>query len=174
VDEVAPAFAPLTQAAMRALDADGVDPAARRFERAATLRYRGQSFELTVPLGRAGAANAPADLVAAFHAAHQARYGYALDREVELVTLRLRAVGKTAPVPLPRDPSDGGAPELGRVRLRLDGTDHDAPLLSRSRLLPGVTIRGPALVVEYSSTTLLPADAHAEVLASGVLSIILD
>ena len=174
VAEVAPSFAPLTQAAMGALDAGGVDPAARRFERAATLRYRGQSFDLTVPLGRAGDAGAPADLVAAFHAAHRARYGYALDREVELVSLRLRAVGRSAPVPLPREASDGGAPELGRVRLRWDGVDHDAPLLSRARLLPGVTLRGPALLAEYSATTLLPADARAEVLPSGVLSIILD
>jgi N-methylhydantoinase A len=47
----------------------------------ADLRYTGQSFELTVPLGPA--------LAERFHAAHEARYGYA-DRalQIELVAVR--------------------------------------------------------------------------------------
>ena len=47
----------------------------------ADLRYRGQSFELTVPLG--------GDLAEAFHRAHEERYGFAeRDRELELVSVR--------------------------------------------------------------------------------------
>ena len=47
----------------------------------ADLRYRGQSFELTVPLGH--------DLAERFHAAHEERYGYAdRARPIELVALR--------------------------------------------------------------------------------------
>ncbi len=47
----------------------------------ADLRYTGQSFELTVPLG--------ADVAAAFHRAHEDRYGYSdRERPVELVALR--------------------------------------------------------------------------------------
>ena len=142
--DVASAFLPLTQAAARALDGDGVDPAARRLERTATLRYRGQSFELAVPLKRADG-SAVEDLVAAFHAAHRARYGYALDRDVELATLRLRAVGTVAPLPPPMEPRDAGPVEIGRAALVLDRRTHDAPLLLRRRLVPGVTIAGPAL-----------------------------
>jgi N-methylhydantoinase A len=169
--DVAAAFLPLTQAAARALDGDGVDAAARRLERAATLRYRGQSFELTVPLRRADG-SVPDDLVAAFHEAHRARYGYALvDREVELATLRLRAVGKVAPLPPPAEPRDAGAPEIARAALWLDGRVHDAPVLLRRRLVPGVTVAGPALLAEYSATTLLPEGSRAEVLPSGALSI---
>ena len=170
--DVAAQFLPLTQAAARALDGDGVDAAARRLERAATLRYRGQSFELTVPLKRADG-GAVEDLVAAFHEAHRERYGYALDRDVELATLRLRAVGKVAPLPPPVEPRDAGPVEIGRAALRIDGRQHDAPLVLRRRLLPGVSISGPALVAEYSSTTLLPPGARADVLPSGALSITL-
>jgi N-methylhydantoinase A len=48
----------------------------------ADLRYRGQSFELTVPLGGG-------DVAAAFHRAHEERYGYAdPGRELELVAVR--------------------------------------------------------------------------------------
>jgi N-methylhydantoinase A len=51
----------------------------------ADLRYRGQSFELTVPL--------TPDLEAAFHRAHEERYGYAdTEREVELVAVRTAEV----------------------------------------------------------------------------------
>src|SRR6266852_2410994 len=51
----------------------------------ADLRYRGQSFELTVPLQR--------DLAAAFHRAHEERYGHAdAERELELVAVRTAEV----------------------------------------------------------------------------------
>jgi N-methylhydantoinase A/oxoprolinase/acetone carboxylase beta subunit len=51
----------------------------------ADLRYKGQSFELTVPLGP--------DLEARFHAAHAERYGYAdRSRGVELVAVRTAEV----------------------------------------------------------------------------------
>ena len=47
----------------------------------ADLRYRGQSFELTVPLG--------GDLAETFHRAHEERYGYAdRGRPLELVAVR--------------------------------------------------------------------------------------
>ena len=169
--ELAASFLPLTQAATRALDADLVEPSARRLERAATLRYRGQSFELTLPL-KAADGTVPDDLVAAFDEAHRARYGYALRRDVELVTLRLRAVGKAAPLSPPLETADAGAAEIARTALRLDGVSHDAPVLLRRRLRAGVTLEGPALIAEYSSTTLLPPRARAEVLPSGALSIV--
>jgi N-methylhydantoinase A len=168
--ELAPSFLPLTAAAMRALDRDGVAAAARRFARAATLRYHGQSFALTVALERG-----VDDVVAAFHEAHRARYGYALaDRPVELVTLRLRARGQTSAPPPPVEPADAGAAEVARTLLIADGVAHDAPVLLRRRLRPGVSVRGPALVAEYSATTLLPADARADVLPTGALAITLD
>jgi N-methylhydantoinase A len=59
----------------------------------ADLRYRGQSFELTVPLQR--------DLATAFHRAHEERYGYAdPDREIELVAVRTAEVTPGADVTL--------------------------------------------------------------------------
>jgi N-methylhydantoinase A/oxoprolinase/acetone carboxylase beta subunit len=60
----------------------------------ADLRYRGQSFELTVPL-------AP-DLPAAFHRAHEERYGYAdPSREIELVAVRTAEVTRGPDLELP-------------------------------------------------------------------------
>jgi N-methylhydantoinase A len=77
----------------------------------ADLRYRGQSFELTVPLEQ--------DLAGAFHRAHEERYGYAdPEREIELVAVRTAEVRPGPPLELP------GAEPLraeGPTRLDLDG-----------------------------------------------------
>jgi N-methylhydantoinase A len=72
------------------LDEAGELPA----EGEADVRYRGQSFELTVPLA--------SDLAAAFHRAHEARYGYAdPEREIELVAVRTADVHPGPPLELP-------------------------------------------------------------------------
>jgi N-methylhydantoinase A len=61
----------------------------------ADLRYRGQSFELTIPLG--------SQLAARFHRAHEDRYGYAdPSREIELVAVRRADVRPAPPLALPR------------------------------------------------------------------------
>jgi N-methylhydantoinase A len=58
------------------------------------LRYRGQSFELTVPVED--------DLAWAFHRAHEERYGYAdTEREIELVAVRTAEVRRGPVVELP-------------------------------------------------------------------------
>ena len=78
----------------------------------ADLRYRGQSFELTVPLG--------GDLAEAFHRAHEARYGYAdRSQEIELVAVRTAQVRPGPALELP-----GGPPERlsGPALLALDGS----------------------------------------------------
>jgi N-methylhydantoinase A len=60
----------------------------------AELRYRGQSFELTVPL--------QPRLAEAFHRAHEARYGYADHaRQIELVAVRTADVRSAPPFELP-------------------------------------------------------------------------
>jgi N-methylhydantoinase A len=80
----------------------------------ANLRYRGQSFELTVPLGD--------ELADRFHRAHEERYGYAdRDREVELVAVRTAEV-----VPGPKlelEPSSGEPERVsGPSLVELDGS----------------------------------------------------
>ena len=72
----------------------------------ADLRYRGQSFELTVPLGD--------DLAERFHGAHEERYGYAdRGREVELVAVRTAEVVPGPELELPSgEPARASGPEL--------------------------------------------------------------
>jgi N-methylhydantoinase A len=77
----------------------------------ADLRYVGQSFELTVPLG--------GDLAEEFHAAHEERYGYAdRARQLELVAVRTAEVRPGPEVILPPgEPLEVAGPNV----LELDG-----------------------------------------------------
>jgi N-methylhydantoinase A len=78
----------------------------------ADLRYVGQSFELTVPLG--------ADVDDAFHRAHEDRYGYAdRDRPLELVAVRTAEVRRGPELVLPAsEPLEVEGPTL----VELDGS----------------------------------------------------
>jgi N-methylhydantoinase A len=84
----------------------------------ADLRYAGQSFELTVPLG--------SDVAEAFHRAHEERYGYAdRRRTVELVAVRTADV-KPGPE---LEPSSSARQQVsGPAVLELDGSTCWLPL----------------------------------------------
>jgi N-methylhydantoinase A/oxoprolinase/acetone carboxylase beta subunit len=78
----------------------------------ADLRYRGQSFELTVPLG--------GDLAEAFHRAHEERYGFTeRDRELELVAVRTEDV---TPAPELDLRTDKHRAATGPALLELEGS----------------------------------------------------
>jgi N-methylhydantoinase A len=78
----------------------------------ADLRYRGQSFELTVPLGDG--------LAERFHRAHEERYGNAdREREVELVAVRTADVAPGPELRLPDGEPDGAS---GPALVELDGS----------------------------------------------------
>ena len=85
-------FSALEAEASRRLAKENIAADRMRFERVATLRYRGQSFELAVSAkdSAPSSSSASSQLSAAFERAHRVRYGYTLDAPVELVTLRVR------------------------------------------------------------------------------------
>jgi N-methylhydantoinase A len=141
----------------------GFAPADVVFEHALDLRYRGQSFELRVPEGP--------DPAEAFQRAHERLYGYRLNgREIELVCLRTRALvpaarGRTTTVRARKLPAG-----LVRARRRVVfDRAHATPLLHRADLAPGHRVEGPALIEEYSGTTLVPPGFRATVVAGGHL-----
>jgi N-methylhydantoinase A len=119
-----------------------------RLERFADLRYEGQSYELTVPWRSANPA-------AAFHELHKRTYGYRHpDRAVEAVTLRVRARLRVA------KPRLAGAPERepgppGVRRVHAAGKWVRALEYRRAQVGSSWT-SGPALVLDYGSTTLVP------------------
>ncbi len=134
-------------------------------EAALDLRYRGQSYELTVPLSLPPT---KAQALEDFHAAHRQRYGYAMPTEaVEVVTVRVRGIGPVPRPALPRAPreTDDATPALlglQPVWFRPDGPTA-TPAYDRSRLRPGNRLRGPAIVFQYDTTVLVHPGWEAEV-----------
>lgn len=140
-------------------------------ERFADIRYAGQSYELTVPW-RAQ------DPARAFHCEHSRVYGYAdPGRAIEIVTVRLRA--KVA-VEKPRLVSERPRRRSGSVRpstrrVHSAGAWRATPVYRRADL-PGNArgLRGPALVIDYGSTTLIPPGYSVSLDRSGTLKIVGD
>ncbi|MEM9799747.1 MAG: hydantoinase/oxoprolinase family protein [Planctomycetota bacterium] len=158
-------FEALCSEAREALGDEAVEGSDVVFETSLAMRYRGQSYELALPDGPAPEA--------AFHAAHEARFGWQLaGHEVQIVHLRARATRimsddlarDRAQVPTPHPARSVGTREVvlpdGRARVAA---------FERSLLAPGNVVEGPAIVDEYSGTTYVPPGVSAQVLADGAL-----
>lgn len=158
--ELALLFSPLEARAKADLAAEGFTPGRMLLERQLDMRYKGQSHELPVRF--------VADPFQAFHARHEATYGYAdPTREVEVVTVRLRARGVTdKPTLIPAARLTERVPDaarLGQRPLSWQGRAVSAMWYDRERLLPGNRFDGPALVAEPSATIFVPPGAAAVV-----------
>ena len=130
------------------------------------MRYPGQSYEVAVPAGEAG----KGELARRFHEAHGRLYGHtAEDESMEIVNYRARCTGRLPKMTFAAAPSadDPARPESRRSAL-FPGSDApvEAPVYRRADLAPGFRIPGPAIVEEYTSTTVvypsfeLSVDAH--------------
>ncbi len=146
-------FAPLAALAREGMAAEGFDAGAIELRRALDMRYTGQSHELTIPY-------AGDDPIAAFHAAHAARYGYARpEAAVEIVTLRLTAVAPVAPPPLPRREAGGPDPSAaltGRRPVWFAGGPRETAFYDRDQLRPGNFLPAPGVLDQYDTTTFIP------------------
>lgn len=129
---------------------------ALHYKRSLDLRYRGQGYELNVP--------ATGDVIARFHEQHQLRYGYHhAGRQIELVTLRLRVSLRTPPPklarPSPPRPTTSTARRpaaVGRAPVYFQEKAVTTPVFERGDLVADHILRGPAVITEYSATTVIP------------------
>jgi N-methylhydantoinase A len=150
-------FAELEDRAEAELAAEGIEAGERDLSRWLDVRYRGQSYVLSIPSGRLE----PAEVAAAFGAAHRQRYGYASeDAPCEIVNIRLRALGRVPQPRLPHaePPAAPPAPPspAAAQRLYADGRWLDCPVYERAVLRPGHALSGPALVTQTDTTTWIP------------------
>jgi N-methylhydantoinase A len=154
-------FARLEERARADLHAEGFAPDRIVMSRLVDVRYAGQAFELSLPFTR--------EVIADFHRAHERRYGYADPaRPIELVTLRVRACGITTK-PIIRPKARRSTPIEPLARRPVCFREGDAPVARetpfywREALAPGATIVGPAVVLEYSATTVVLPGWRADV-----------
>ena len=166
-------FAQLESEADQVLAAQSVPPGNRVLLRRLDLRYNGQEHTLSVELR---AADDTDSVIDRFHRRHVERYGHSLTEEVQILTARVRAIGRL------ERPSAllGGsqAADAGAVKSRV-GERHafdfatrksrPFPIYERSLLEAGVEIDGPAIIREPTSVTIIHGDQSAVPDGSGNL-----
>ncbi|HEU5410291.1 MAG TPA: hydantoinase/oxoprolinase family protein [Candidatus Acidoferrales bacterium] len=152
----------------RALDDlrdEGFSGSQIKIEHLLDMRYIGQAYELTVP--------ASGKFSAAFHQAHAKRYGYSdATRPVEIVNVRARAIGITPKPTLPkieRRTANARAALVGNRKVYFGGRLLATRIYDRARLRAGNRLQGPAIITEYSATTVLLPGWRARVDAYGNL-----
>jgi N-methylhydantoinase A len=157
-DDLDEEFARLRRTAERDLKGEGWLEKTRH-SLSVDVRFRGQGYEINVPYTRR--------LVKTFQRQHRQRYGYSYaDREIEVVTLRLRSsvkssqsrfagtrAGRIFAETQKRNASDS---LQNRVSIILDGKRASAAMYDRELLPAGKKFSGPAIVAEFSGTTLVP------------------
>jgi N-methylhydantoinase A len=162
VDALVDNLAGLERQALAWLEDERVPPAERDLVRTADLRYKGQSFEVTVRLPRGGPEGLR-ELPALFHARHRAVYGFADESAaVELINLRVQAVGSVRKpdrlAPRELGGSQSARRSVSRRTITLDGVSLVANVHRRDDLPVGAVVDGPAIVVQYDSTVVVPPD----------------
>jgi N-methylhydantoinase A len=162
--EMSATFAGFEEAAQRSLSGEREQWQSVSLVRTCDLRYKGQSHELQVVIPPGPLRIAELERTRAlFEEAHMRAYGYvAADDPIELVNLRLTAVGKLPPLPrktVERGSGDPAGALKGRrpLWLREAGETREAPVYDRYTLRAGDVLAGPAIVEEMdSSTVVLP------------------
>ncbi len=138
--------------------------------RRAGMRYRGQSYEVAVPVPSLRGPQDLTDLIRRFHHAHQRRYGHMAQAEaVEIVNFQVTAVGlipkpamKTFDAPAVKSKAKA-SPEVIR-QAYFDGAEAcDVRVWQRSVLPPRTRIEGPAVIEEKTSTIVVYPGQRAEV-----------
>lgn len=173
LDDLRAELAEMGERSLAALAEQGIGPDDALLERRLELRYLGQEHTLLVTVGDD---LDPVAVRKAFQELHHGRYGHAMDNKVQILTARVRGIGRTAAPELPVVAAGDGDPgralvkhrrayDFGRRELA------DFAVYDRSRLAAGDTFAGPALVDEGTSTTVVHSGQRVRVEEHGYLLI---
>jgi len=168
IDKLEEHFATLEKHASAEFAAEGLTG---QPEYSLDIRYAGQGYELNVPWDHV----APARSIEDFHLLHRQRYGFSdRGKPIQIVNLRLRMAATPEPyTPICHElrTGDGGAACYAERGIFFAGQSLPSRLYRREHLHPGDALSGPAMITEYSSTTVLPPGCRASVDAFGNLVI---
>lgn len=150
------------------LSLSNVAQASSDMQRTLHLRYEGQSYDLAVPEGPRAAQ--------VFEQSHERLYGYRLPgRAIELVAMRSRGIERQVRPAKSAQARKRSLPLeaiLGERSIRFElGKSVRTRRIDRALLVPGVEFEGPAIVEEFSATTLVPPTVQVRVRAGGHLEL---
>ena len=159
-EEVSKLFHSLEDKGTQDLISEGTEEKNVILERYLDMRYEGQSYEIIVPFDD--------DFIEGFHGLHEKKYGYRnQDKTVEIVNLRLRARGVPDKPTFEKSQVSSKKPIaealLGQREVVFDFKPAKTQIINREKLVSGNKMSGPAVLVEYSSTIVVPPFAEASV-----------
>jgi N-methylhydantoinase A len=165
------AFVVLERKGAAMLDRAGIASGQRRFERCVDARYPRQSYELQVALPPRPVDRAMLQAIAAtFHDRHLQTYGHAnRDEPVQIVAVRLAAIGAIPPLVVRDQPAPAGTDAVKakrRLWFRETGVV-DAAIYDRRRMPAGLALAGPVVIESLESTILVPPGWHARMNEDG-------
>lgn len=154
-DVVTRVLADLEREGVDILRGEGYPPADVSVTCAVDVRYAGQSYEIQVPWDDG--------VLETFHACHLRRFGHSDPAApVEMVTARVRLTVATPPVVLPlleeASASDASEAVVAHQQAWF-GSWGEVPVVERGLLRAGHRLEGPAVVAEFTSTTVIPPGA---------------
>lgn len=160
-------------AEMEALARERIGTAEIRMSHYLEVRYAGQDFSLPIPVDPSCYAGGyRANVRDKFHELHQTRFGYHdADLALEIVNARLAATAPSSTPSLPAPSPYQGHARVGTRPVIFNADAVDSAIYRRESLAPGERVKGPAVIQEYASTTVLFPEDRAEVAPSGELLI---
>ncbi len=167
VGDIERRFAAMETTAQQEFESQGIAREQIVHERAIDLRYSIQKYELAVPVARFGLQqDAVAGWRRSFDETHEKHFGSrAEDQKVELVNYRL-TTKVIVPKPAVADSPTQGAGCDGAIKARrrayFDGW-RDTPVYEREKLRSGNRLRGPAIIEQMDSTTVVHPGQQAEI-----------
>ena len=159
-EDLEPLFAELEAEAKARMEGGGLEVS--RFERRAEVRYEGQGWTIEVSVPKP---YDPKAVVEAFEREHERRYGFTLDQEVVVETIRVMAIHESSGIKL-KAPKKGPR-ELYEVELWTFG--HGWVRAKVYERFGEGEVEGPALVIDYDSVALVPPGWRAKALEDGAL-----
>jgi N-methylhydantoinase A len=149
------------------LEAEGIEAGKQDLRYQADVRYFRQGYEFALDVSPEALMNGGLrDLEDRFGAAHERQYGFRLTAPVELVNLRAIGTGRVTKMAYPKaergdaDPSHALADEH---RVYFDGDFVASKIYDRARLQAGNKVRGPAVIMQTDSTTVIHPSHVGEV-----------
>jgi N-methylhydantoinase A len=169
-DELTRAYAVMEHKARAQLQKEKIPESQVVVQWTADLRYAGQAYELNVPVSRHSPLTRK-DIdatVARFHALHQKVYEYSsMIEPVDFINVRLVGIGKVPAVKLPKRKRGGVSPRGALKNKRpvcYAGRGFiNVPVYERDRLQPGNVVKGPCVIEEIISSTVVIPGATAKV-----------
>jgi N-methylhydantoinase A len=176
--EVAKLLKALAVEAAASLENEGVARKEMRTTYQVDLRYRGQGLRLTVDVDMAALEKRGLIAISEqFDAEHKRLFTFELQLEHELVSLRATVQGKGIKIkrqPLPKGSADPKAAAVAKQKAYMDGKDVTAIIYDRAKLKAGNKVKGPAIVMEMDSTTVILPKHYALVDKVGCMLIFPD